>query len=319
MYSEEFHRNVRQRLKRGEGANENNELRREAIARLQESLLPPCPPQSHFPGHLSWPNPSYSYMNPEPTHSAAVPLDFGDSELPVASSILLQHERRKRDMERVQELVSSARKRQGEVADSHDFLNPGKKKETVSSDFSRSVLYQQQQRQHAVDLVSQRARRFDPLANTQEVQLDSSLTQSSPIGHAKASPYLSPGDALWIQNQIQQRRQQPLGSPPPFQPAVASQVAKFPLNPHPNFRPEFELYTPGNDDILSAPQVLLRKQMEFFQAETVDIQVVAPGRRNEVSAGHVGAAPICKGNHVFPRDTSRFISSSAKLRKSPPE
>jgi hypothetical protein len=318
MYSEEFNRNVRQRLERGEEANENNELRREAIARLQESVLPPCPPQSHFPGHLSRPNPSYSYMNPEPTHSAAVPLDFGDSELPVASSILLQHERRKRDMERVRELVSSAIKRQGEVAASHDFINPGSEKETVSSDFSRSVLYQQQQRRHAVDLVSQRARRVDPLlANTQEVQLNSSLTQPSPIGHANALPYLSPGDALWIQNQMQHRRQQPLGSPPPFQPAVASQVAEFPLNPHPSFRREFELYTPGDDNILSEPQVLLRKQMEFFQAETVDIQVVTPIRRNEISVGQVGVR--CKHcarglkQHQYVKGTMYFPSTLRAL------
>ena len=50
-----------------------------------------------------------------------------------------------------------------------------------------------------------------------------------------------------------------------------------------------ELYMAGSDDeILSDHQILLRRQIEFFEALPKDIRSFTPGRRKEISVGQVG-------------------------------
>jgi hypothetical protein len=70
------------------------------------------------------------------------------------------------------------------------------------------------------------------------------------------------------------------------------------------------LYMPSDDDILSDHQVLVRKQIEFFEAQIDDVNVVMPGRRKEIILGQVGircrhcaAVPVhkrTKGSVYYP-------------------
>jgi hypothetical protein len=48
------------------------------------------------------------------------------------------------------------------------------------------------------------------------------------------------------------------------------------------------LYMPSDEDILSDQQVLLRKQIELFAADSDDVSAVTPGRRKEIVLGQVG-------------------------------
>lgn len=49
-----------------------------------------------------------------------------------------------------------------------------------------------------------------------------------------------------------------------------------------------DLYMNSDDHILSDHQVLLRRQIEFFEAGPEDIRFFTPGRRREISVGQVG-------------------------------
>ena len=48
------------------------------------------------------------------------------------------------------------------------------------------------------------------------------------------------------------------------------------------------LYLPSDDDILSDHQCLLRKQIEFFEANIDDVETITPGRRKDITLGQVG-------------------------------
>jgi hypothetical protein len=140
---------------------------------------------------------------------------------------------------------------------------------------------------------------------------------------------LSPEDLL---NRLQHQQQvysilanvrQTLTGPPPipFQNAsVDSQMAPgSAVSPiaamlmslrMPIVHPAVDLYMPRDEFVLSEHQILLRKQMEFFQATSEDIQVVTPGRRNEIWVGQVGIR--CKhcarglGKHQYVKGTMYF-------------
>lgn len=59
--------------------------------------------------------------------------------------------------------------------------------------------------------------------------------------------------------------------------------------PDPNQTAKTEdLYMPCDDDVLSDHQIVLRKQIEFFVAQQIDIDNFTPGRRKEISVGQVG-------------------------------
>lgn len=49
-----------------------------------------------------------------------------------------------------------------------------------------------------------------------------------------------------------------------------------------------DLYMSCDDDVLSDHQVILRKQIEFFVAQQIDIDNFTPGPRKEISVGQVG-------------------------------
>lgn len=56
------------------------------------------------------------------------------------------------------------------------------------------------------------------------------------------------------------------------------------------------LYMPCDDEILSDHQILLRKQIEFFEAQPEDVETVTPGRRKGIVLGQVGIRCIhCAG------------------------
>jgi len=116
------------------------------------------------------------------------------------------------------------------------------------------------------------------------------------------------------QNMLLTSRQPPLlmGSPP-FPPPVPAAASLLPPPPHPPPRPlvaagippppppplppmgdanrparTAELAMPRDEDILSDHQILLRRQIEFFEARPEDIRHFTPGRRREISVGQVG-------------------------------
>ena len=140
------------------------------------------------------------------------------------------------------------------------------------------------------------------MVRTQEVEVNPFSSQADTnssllgLGNASSAFIPPPVNALLIaQNQLRHRQQQALlltsisrdlmGPPSVFHPAAAS---LFPLNPHQTFHSAVNLYMPRDEYILSEPQILLRKQMEFFQATPADIDVVTPGRRKKISVGQVG-------------------------------
>jgi hypothetical protein len=49
-----------------------------------------------------------------------------------------------------------------------------------------------------------------------------------------------------------------------------------------------DLYMSCDDDVLSDHQIVLRKQIEFFVAQQIDIDNFTPGRRKEISVAQVG-------------------------------
>lgn len=59
-----------------------------------------------------------------------------------------------------------------------------------------------------------------------------------------------------------------------------------------------DLYMKTDDDILSDHQILIRKQIEFFEAGDVDISTITHGRRKEVFHGQVGIR--CKHCRALP-------------------
>ena len=85
----------------------------------------------------------------------------------------------------------------------------------------------------------------------------------------------------------------------------------------PTLHPAVDLYMPRDEFVLSEHQILLRKQIEFFQATPVDIQVFTPGRRKEISVGQVGirckhcARGLDKRNYV--KGTMYFPSTLRAL------
>ncbi len=73
--------------------------------------------------------------------------------------------------------------------------------------------------------------------------------------------------------------------------ANVASLSGFTRGLHRNPAPSTEgplLYMPADDDILSDQQVLIRKQIELFAADTEDICAVTPGRRKEIVLGQVG-------------------------------
>lgn len=58
-------------------------------------------------------------------------------------------------------------------------------------------------------------------------------------------------------------------------------------NPHQRHG-SIDLYMRCDDDILSAHQILIRKQIEYFEAGTQEVQSVAHGRKKEIRMGQVG-------------------------------
>jgi hypothetical protein len=88
-------------------------------------------------------------------------------------------------------------------------------------------------------------------------------------------------------------RQQLAGSPLPLPP------------PHniPPTRTE-EVYMSWDPNVLSKHQVILRKQIQFFVAQQVDIDHFTPGRRKELTVGQVGIR--CKHCQVLhPQNRAR--------------
>jgi hypothetical protein len=74
------------------------------------------------------------------------------------------------------------------------------------------------------------------------------------------------------------------------------------------------LYMPSDDDLLSDHQVLVRKQIEFFEAQVDDVNVVMPGRRKEIVLGQVGIrCRHCAGVPVHQR-TKGSVYYPAKLK-----
>jgi hypothetical protein len=74
------------------------------------------------------------------------------------------------------------------------------------------------------------------------------------------------------------------------------------------------LYIPSDDDLLSDHQVLVRKQIEFFEAQVDDVNVVMPGRRKEIILGQVGIrCRHCAGVPVHQR-TKGSVYYPAKLK-----
>jgi type II secretory pathway pseudopilin PulG len=59
-----------------------------------------------------------------------------------------------------------------------------------------------------------------------------------------------------------------------------------------------DLYMDSDDDVLSAHQIIVRQQIEFFVASQEDIDNFTPGRRKELSVGQVGIR--CKHCTVLP-------------------
>jgi hypothetical protein len=59
-----------------------------------------------------------------------------------------------------------------------------------------------------------------------------------------------------------------------------------------------DLYMECDDEFLSDYQLVLRKQIEFFAAQQIDIDNFTPGRRKEISVGQVGIR--CKHCAVLP-------------------
>jgi hypothetical protein len=57
---------------------------------------------------------------------------------------------------------------------------------------------------------------------------------------------------------------------------------------HSRDRPPVTLYTPNDDEILSDYQVFVRKQIEFFEANTYDVETPKPGRKKPIVLGQVG-------------------------------
>ena len=83
------------------------------------------------------------------------------------------------------------------------------------------------------------------------------------------------------------------------------------------------LYMRADDDILSEQQVLLRKQIELFAADTEDICAVTPGRRKEIVLGQVGIRcrhcahiPIhhrAKGSVYYPSKLSGIYQAAQNM------
>ena len=74
------------------------------------------------------------------------------------------------------------------------------------------------------------------------------------------------------------------------------------------------LYMPSDDDLLSDHQILVRKQIEFFAAQSDDVNVVMPGRRKEIFLGQVGIrCRHCVGVSVHQR-TRGSVYYPAKLK-----
>jgi hypothetical protein len=48
------------------------------------------------------------------------------------------------------------------------------------------------------------------------------------------------------------------------------------------------LYTPDDDEVLSGYQVFVRKQIEFFEANTYEVETPKPGRKKPIILGQVG-------------------------------
>jgi hypothetical protein len=81
------------------------------------------------------------------------------------------------------------------------------------------------------------------------------------------------------------------------------------------FRTE-DLYMECDEDFLSDYQLVLRKQIELFAAEQIDLDNFTPGRRKEISVGQVGIR--CKHCALLPhterpRGTAYFPSTFPAL------
>mmetsp|Transcript_8087 Transcript_8087/g.18771 ORF Transcript_8087/g.18771 Transcript_8087/m.18771 type:complete len:557 (-) Transcript_8087:49-1719(-) len=88
----------------------------------------------------------------------------------------------------------------------------------------------------------------------------------------------------------------------PFPPAgiLAHPQHLFPVGPTPPTRPQPTsapsapgrrgpvLYMPTDDDVLAENQILLRKQIEFFEAQLEDVGKTTSGRRRPIMLGQVG-------------------------------
>ena len=161
---------------------------------------------------------------------------------------------------------------------------------------SLADLLSQSQQQQAQELLLHQAR--------QQQLLMGLLPQSDLQGQAAAS-LLSPRPFL-----------------PPTLPSTTSRLP-LPVGATP-VRPvrTAPLYMPRDDDILSSHQIILRRQIEFFEARFEDIQSFTPGRRKEISVGQVGirckhcAAALephqrTKGNMYFP-STLRALYQAAQ-------
>jgi hypothetical protein len=71
-------------------------------------------------------------------------------------------------------------------------------------------------------------------------------------------------------------------------------------DPFPDVYMPCDMYMPYDDSVLSPPQIMLRKQIEFFLAQQEDIDNFSPNRKEKISIGQVGIR--CRHCAKIPRN-----------------
>jgi hypothetical protein len=145
-------------------------------------------------------------------------------------------------------------------------------------------------------------------AQTQQ-QPQQDLAQSNALQALLSRETLPPRDAAPLPNVLRQPRLPPIQQPNqlPFPIGIS-----IPLPVR-----TADVYMPRDDETLSDHQILLRKQLEFFEAAPDDIQAFAASRRQKISVGQVGIR--CKHcargleKHRYVRGTMYFPSTLRSL------
>lgn len=142
-----------------------------------------------------------------------------------------------------------------------------------------------------------------------QLQPQQDLAQLNALQALLSRETLPPRDAAPLPNVLRQPRLPPIQQPNqlPFPIGIS-----IPLPVRTS-----DVYMPRDDDMLSDHQILLRKQLEFFEAAPDDIQAFAASRRQKICVGQVGIR--CKHcargleKHRYVRGTMYFPSTLRSL------